>query len=267
MKLVSGIVDSGFFAQSALSAEVATKDSLGRNISETYLTAVDIPESANWNSTYNTVYNNSGSWAGGTANPQIPVTGINGIKISESGDKVVFEVSGDYATNAQLADKQDSLNYGYHDTAISSIDESAIYDTSAHARITTLAGRISDLSSNKLDTTAFSDVSGSFLTAHQDLSDYQTTAGMTAYQPIGDYVQGSDLSLNSYDKISAISGHEIAGGGSVDFDYDSDGNISGINSSAIRYPAAEQLLPYPMEYVANISDATGTNILYVVTGE
>ena len=42
MKLVSGIVDSGFFAQSALSAEVATKDSIGRNISETYLTGVDL---------------------------------------------------------------------------------------------------------------------------------------------------------------------------------------------------------------------------------
>lgn len=40
MNLVSGIIDSGFFAQSALSAEVATKDSLGRNISETYLTGI-----------------------------------------------------------------------------------------------------------------------------------------------------------------------------------------------------------------------------------
>lgn len=99
MKLVSGIVDSGFFAQSALSAEIATKDSLGRNISETYLTAVDIPESATWNATTQTVSANSAQWAGGTANPQIPVTGINGIKISESGDKVVFEVSGDYYTN------------------------------------------------------------------------------------------------------------------------------------------------------------------------
>ena len=67
-----------------------------------YLTGVDIPESANWNSTYNTVSANSAQWAGGTANPQIPVTGINGIKISESADKVVFEVSGDYATNTQL---------------------------------------------------------------------------------------------------------------------------------------------------------------------
>lgn len=64
-----------------------------------YLTGIDIPESANWNSTYNTVHDNSASWTGGsTPNPQISVTGINGIKISESGDQVVFEVSGDYAT-------------------------------------------------------------------------------------------------------------------------------------------------------------------------
>lgn len=46
--------------------------------------------------------------------------------------------------------------------------------------------------SAKLDTTAFSDVSGNFLTAHQDLSDYQTTAGMTAYQPVGDYLTTAD---------------------------------------------------------------------------
>lgn len=200
MKLVSGIVDSGFFAQSALSAEVATKDSLGRNISETYLTAVDIPESAVWNATTQTVSANSAQWAGGTANPQIPVTGINGIKISESGDKVVFEVSADYALADDLTGKQDSLSFGYKDTAISSIDNSALYDNSAHARITTLAGRISDLSSNKLDTTAFSTVSGDFLTA-VDLTPYQEKADMTAYatvesltakQDAGDYLSASD---------------------------------------------------------------------------
>ena len=182
--------------------------------SQGYLTAVDIPESAVWNATTQTVSANSAAWAGGTANPQIPVTGINGIKISESGDKVVFEVSADYypgnnpsgfitgvdlsdyATTAQVAEKQDSLSYGYHDTAISSIDNSAIYDTSAHARINTLAGRISDLSSNKLDSSAFSDVSGTFLTA-VDLTPYQTTAGMTAYQSAGDYLTTAD-SANFY---------------------------------------------------------------------
>lgn len=98
------------------------------------------------------------------------------------------------ATWETVTAKQDSLTFGYHDTVISSIDNSALYDNSAHARINTLAGRISDLSSNKLDTTAFSDVSGTFLTAHQDLSDYQTTAGMTAYQEAGDYYSASNPS-------------------------------------------------------------------------
>ena len=187
----SGLLPTSAFATAsgsfitALPSDLATT---GWVDSQGYLTAVNIPESAVWNATTQTVSANSAAWAGGTANPQIPVTGINGIKISESGDKVVFEVSGDYATTAQLADKQDSLSYGYHDTAISSIDESAIYDTSAHARITTLAGRISDLSSNKLDTSAFSDVSGTFLTAVPDT-----------------YLQNTDLNTTD-GKISAISG-------------------------------------------------------------
>lgn len=122
-------------------------------------------------------------------------------------------------------------------------------------------------SGNWQDITAYQSNSASYLTAHQDLSDYQTTAGMTAYQAAGDYVQGSDLELNSYNKISAISGHELAGGGgSVEFDYDENNAISGINGSAIRYPDSSALLPYPMEFIETTADATGANILYVVTG-
>lgn len=173
-----------------------------------YITGIDIQESAGWNEATTVVNNNSAIWNNttnvvssnsaqwGASNPQIPVTGINGIKISESGDKVVFEVSADYALADDLTGKQDSLTFGYKDTAISSIDNSALYDNSAHARVTTLAGRISDLSSNKLDTTAFSDVSGTFLTA-VDLTPYQTTAGMTAYQSAGDYLTTAD-SANFY---------------------------------------------------------------------
>lgn len=145
-------------------------------------------------------------------------------------------VTGDYLTK----DSADTLYYpltsnpsgylttaefAYYDTAISGIDNSALYDTSAHARINTLAGRISNLSSNKLDSSAFSDVSGTFLTAHQDISNlmpkdesanfypmtgnpsgfitgvdltpYQLTADMTAYQPVGSY-----LSANALDNLS-----------------------------------------------------------------
>ena len=173
-----------------------------------YLTSVDIPESANWNeattvinnnsaiwnNTTNIVSANSAQWAGSTANPQIPVTGINGIKISESGDQVVFEVSADYAVAADLTGKQDSLTFGYKDTSISSIDNSALYDNSAHARITTLAGRISNLSSNKLDSSVFSDVSGSFLTAVPDT-----------------YLQNTDLTITN-GKVTEISGVPLSAG-------------------------------------------------------
>ena len=176
-----------------------------------YLTGVDIPESANWNgattvvnnnsaiwnNTTNIVSANSAQWAGSTANPQIPVTGINGIKISESGDKVVFEVSADYAVAADLTGKQDSLTFGYKDTAISSIDNSALYDNSAHARINTLAGRISNLSSNKLDSSAFSYVSGSFLTAVPDT-----------------YLQNTDLTIID-GKVTEISGVPLSAGGEL----------------------------------------------------
>lgn len=264
MKLVSGIIDSGFFAQSALSAEIATKDSLGRNISETYLTAVDIPESANWNeattvvnnnsaiwnTTTNIVSANSAQWAGSTANPQIPVTGINGIKISESGDKVVFEVSADYAVAADLTGKQDSLTFGYKETAISSIDNSALYDKSAHARITTLAGRIS----NKLDSSAFSDVSGTFLTAVP-----------------ATYLQNTDLTITD-GKVTEISGVPLSAGDELPsgvmntsaLEYNAVNEISGYNGSAIaQYCAEKQWLVHDDTLVHAVNSAQyalGVNI-------
>lgn len=118
-------------------------------VSGSFLTAhQSLPNSANWDSTYTTVNQNSGSW---TAHPQIPISGIN-IDIYESAGKVVFSGMTGGGTD---------LDFGWHDTAISSINGSGLYDTSAHARITTL-------SNNKLNTTAFSTVSGSFLTGIPD---------------------------------------------------------------------------------------------------
>lgn len=215
-----------------------------------YITGVDIPQSADWNEATTVVNNNSAIWNNttnvvssnsaqwGATNPQIPVTGINGIKISESGDKVVFEVSGDYATHDDLTSKQDSLIYGYHDTAISSIDNSALYDSSAHARINTLAGRISDLSSNKLDESAFSDVSGNFLTAlpsdlvyTADIADMATTGDINdLVTSIADTYQPKlTFDYNEDSAISAINGSALAGGGSITGDY-----VSGVNTVNIR---------------------------------
>lgn len=90
--------------------------------------------SANWNSTYNTVNANSADWS-----VSEEIFGTNGIKISESADKVIIEVSADYYSA--------------------------------------------------------SNPSG-FITG-VDLTPYQTTAGMTAYQAAGDYLSTGD-SANFY---------------------------------------------------------------------
>lgn len=95
MKLVSGIVDSGFFAQSALSAEVATKDSLGRNISETYLTGVDLTP---YQTTAGmTAYQSAGEYYS-ASNPSGFITGVPGTYLQNTdltiADNKVTEISG-----------------------------------------------------------------------------------------------------------------------------------------------------------------------------
>ena len=132
---------------------------------------------------------------------------------------------------------------------------------------------------DKLDTTAFSNVSGTFLTAHQDLSDYQTTAGMTAYQPTGDYLtaipntylQNTDLEITN-NKITGISGVPLAGGSDVPegvmvesaIGYNAVNEISGYNGSAIsQYGAEKQWLVHDdtIVHVANSAQyAFGVNL-------
>lgn len=346
MKLVSGIVNSGFFAQSALSAEVATKDSLGRNISETYLTGVDltgyattaqldekldkadsgkfypmegnpsgfltahqslqgyateqwveskgyltgvdIPESANWNGATTVVNNNSAIWnnttnivsansaawtSGGIANPQIPVTGINGIKISESGDKVVFEVSGSFLTavpDTYLQNTDLNTTNGKI-SAISGIpleDTSnvfvAVYNTTTYNEIASaydagkavvckydqyllnlcykdnariifagFAGRgiyqyattervvqctntnlwVNHSYGMQADWNEKNDYAPSYIKNKPDLTQYQTTTGMTAYLTAvpATYLQNTDLTITD-GKVTEISGVPLSAG-------------------------------------------------------
>ena len=207
--------------------------------------------------------------AGGT-----PVTAIEQmIESATSG----LQPSGDYATTADLTAKQDTLDYGYHDAAISSIDSTALYDTSAHARINTLAGRISNLSSDKLDTTAFSTVSGDFLTAHQDISNKLDT---TAFSDVSGsfltavpdtYLQNTDLSTTD-GKVTAISGIPLSAGGDVPegvmvesaVGYNAVNEISGYNGSAIaQYGAEKQWLVHDdtLVHAANSAQyALGVNL-------
>jgi len=302
--------------------------------SQGYLTAVDIPESATWNATTQTVSANSAQWAGGTANPQIPVTGINGIKISESGDKVVFEVSADYAekdwvtaqgyltAETDWTDTITAASANAYEQATAAIPpafdpsyisaqvdtklNSAIYAADSGTFLTALpqdlvyTADIADMATTG-DLTGKQDITGmtayatvesltakqdagdylsatdsanflltsdsgnfypmnenpsGYLTAHQDLSDYQTTAGMTAYQPAGDYLttadsanfltavpdtylQNTDLTIND-GKITEISGVPLSAGDELPsglmnesaVGYDASDNITGYNGSA-----------------------------------
>lgn len=176
-----------------------------------YITGVDIPESANWNSTTETVSSNSAAWC--SATPQIPVTGINGIKISESGDKVVFEISADYATQDWVTSQGYlTAETDWSDTITAA---SANAYSEATAAIPTGLATTGDLQTVSAEITAMipTALTGEYLDKASadtlyypltgnpsgfitgvDLTPYQLTADMTAYQPTGDYVTADVLS-------------------------------------------------------------------------
>ena len=107
--------------------------------------------------------------------------------------------------------------------------------------------------SAKLDTTAFSDVSGTFLTAHQDISNKLDT---TAFSDVSGsfltavpdtYLQNTDLSTED-GKVTAISGIPLSAGGDVPegvmvesgLEYNAVNEISAYNGSAIAQYGAEK---------------------------
>ena len=276
MKLVSGIVDSGFFAQSALSAEVATKDSLGRNISETYLTGVDQVIS---------------SYATATNVNSAIITNLNGLELSAR--KAWNAQTAYYDSNGiNLANATNSAKSGYAASAwinAHSSDYQTITGMTAYQPVGSYltADALDNVSgdwnevSAKLDTTAFSDVSGSFLTAHQDISNKLDTTAfsdvsgsfltavpegyateqwvgeqgyLTAHQSLEGYLQDSDLGIVN-DKITAISGVELSAGTELEFEYDAADNISAINNSAISTTPAQPLYAKSPLYF----DVTGTS--------
>lgn len=89
--LIDQLNNSGLFAQSAYSASIATYDSDGNIITATYLSSHQ-PISANeWNSSYETVLTNSGSWGGGSIDT-IPVVPISPLVTGFSGDSAYMAI-------------------------------------------------------------------------------------------------------------------------------------------------------------------------------
>ena len=139
MNLVSGIIDSGFFAQSALSAEVATKDSLGRNISETYVT--------------------------GLPSDVVYTADIQDMATTGDINDLVTSIAETYQTKTDMT--------GYLTTG----DSSNFYTTANESGfitgvdLTDYATKdfVDSSVSGKYDTSSFSAISANFLTAHQSL--------------------------------------------------------------------------------------------------
>lgn len=131
---------------------------------------------------------------------------------------------------------------------------------------------------DKLDTTAFSTVSGSFLTAHQDISNkldttaFSTVSGNFLTAIPDTYLQNTDLAMSD-GKVTAISGIPLsAGGGDVPegvmsesgLEYNAVNEISGYNGSAIaQYGAEKQWLVHDdtLVHAANSAQyALGVNV-------
>ena len=93
---------SGFITDSDIANKLDT--TAFSTVSGSFLTSIpsdvvktgDLTASSNWDSTYNTVYTYSSTWTGGggTARPVLPVTGVSGIQVQESGDQIVFSYTG-----------------------------------------------------------------------------------------------------------------------------------------------------------------------------
>ena len=174
-----------------------------------FITGIDLPQSANWNATTNTVSSNSAAWS--SATPQIPVTGINGIKISESGDQVVFEVSGDYLQNTDLTIVDNKITeisgvpLSAGDELPESVSAATDYITATSGNINATITNVSENSAawggdalpisarDGLDLELSDDVLWIGASALNDaLTSKQDITGMTAYQPVGDYLTTAD---------------------------------------------------------------------------
>ena len=151
-----------------------------------YLTAVSIPESATWEDTSEVVKTSSGTWNTVTDKLDVTAQVISSCETSSVDDKTLVtklngnEIAVGYAGSAHVADI-------------------ALKDYQGNSFIPFYA-KTSALE-EKLDTTAFSTVSGDFLTAHQSLSDYYTkdeTSGKEELANAFANIPAGDTEVNAY---------------------------------------------------------------------
>lgn len=276
MELLSSINNSGIGAQYAVSA---AKDVNGNEITSTYLTAV--PEG--------TMNESSFGYDQGL------ITGFNGSAFSagtqvDPNDFIPWSASGNFATSAEIAAITADLESAYTFVAgsgISLTDDTANKTTTiavtaqggnpeVESLVTSQSGTWNTVT-NKLDSTAFSTVSGNFLTAHQSLpssanwnSTYNTVTGNSAkwndtYDTVHDnsasWTGGGGASVTSPRGTIKISGDEIEGTNSAVLT----GTAGGYTTYLQAYNNAIQPNPSVLTYesLPNNAQTGGTLVLPV----
>lgn len=247
MQVIDQINGSALFAQSAFSAYVATKDSLGRDITATYLTAINIPESATWNDVSETVQTNSAQWSqGGTTytSPSGTIL-INGDTLE--GTNSAISIVG----YEGFVSSYGSRPVGPNDTARYTWDKALpntiiTLDTRVNSRTlywsanTDLTGETvlpetgnTTLSISIPNATAFATWSNKYF----NLNGATVSAADTLGTTVGELAWASALPTYEYDntnKISAINGSALAGGDmfTAYLEYNDQNQISGYAGSA-----------------------------------
>lgn len=266
-------------AVSAKSAEMAYNDENGNPITG-YLTAVPagtMNESAFGYDSDNKISSYNGSaFAGGSYQPSgnyIPYTAVdstfNRFK-TNSGLEITTSFGGTLNTNFinsnYISLRYINSNLNINNQSILSTgslrfqtkSDSAYADREKIHKWDSASDYIQNNSAtiNEVNT-SYQTNSGTYLTAHQDLSDYQTTAGMTAYQSVGDYYSASNPS-------GFITGVPSGTMNTSALEYNAVNEISGYNGSAIaQYGAEKQWLVHDdtLVHAANSAQyALGVNL-------
>ena len=301
--------------------------------SGTYLTAISIPESATWNDVSTTVQTNSATWGQGGAgdeevnsfvyNNSATINEVNTSYQTNSGN-FLTAAPADMATTGDVAELAQTISETYQvkgDYLVRS-DSANFYPANNPSSFATedwvtAQGYITGVSIPDSATwnevsTAYQNNSATYLTAHQDLSDYYTTADANTLSSMlsgaidyvsanaGDefpvsadeaiqYVQTNSATIDdvntSYQTNSGtfLTAHQAISAEEWNDCYDNVNTNSGawggealpissrdgidleIDNGTLYIGVVNPLL-YPIEFVSTSAAATGTNILYVVTG-
>ena len=129
-------------------------------------------------------------------NPSGFITGVDLTPYQTIEGMTAYQPVGDYATTTQVNELSGAIDYVSANAG----------DQEVHNIVHTNSATWNTVS-DKLDSTAFSDVSGSFLTAHQDLSDYYTKSQTSGADELAQAF--ADIPLGDEAVNSAV--HELSG--------------------------------------------------------